>query len=172
MDEKLRLAETVLRQGELRLNAQLTVALAGDSKAITLAGLFVTLALAALSGVAVLWTIGDQKALTFGLIIEMILLLASAYLSLESASPADFYVSGNQPENWWSDNVEDKPLAECLKKESMNYQNRIEKNALVMERSAVLFTCAMRMAILSPIAALAVYFSPVLFSLVAEAVAS
>jgi|CXWL01.1.fsa_nt_gi hypothetical protein len=155
-----KLAEVILRQGELKLAAQLQVAIAADSRASAFAGLFTTLGLACFSGVAVLWKLGaGYEAILFGLILQTTVLLIAAHLSVQAASPIDFYTVGNQPTNWWADGVEKKPLADCLKAESLNYQSRIEKNNAAIARNAAKIQFALRLAILSPLAFLAVYIA-------------
>jgi len=149
---KIKLAETVLRQGELKLQAQLTIALAADSRASTFASLFMTLALAAFGGAGTLWKLGaGWEPILVGACIETIVLLICAYWCISVASPVDFYTVGNRPNNWWDDGVSDKPLDECLKKESENYHKHIDHNSNVINDNAKAFTYALWGGILSPI---------------------
>jgi hypothetical protein len=158
MSEPERLAEVVLRQGELKLAAQLQVAIAADHRATAFAGLFITLALAALSGAGLLWKLGSgYEALLAGLIVVTALLIFAAYLCVETVKPVDFWTAGNQPERWWSDDVDKKPLAECLRKESENYQKRIIKNNDVLDRNAKKFLYALRIGLASPLVLIAAY---------------
>ena len=81
MDEKLELARVVLRQGEIRLEAQLQITLAAASRATTLAALFATLAAAALAIAA-----GPANvASTSGGPVQVAAIVAIAANSLEAA---------------------------------------------------------------------------------------
>ena len=132
----LELARVVLRQGELRLQDQLARALASDQRATTLAGLFTAAAMAALGfGASVLGQRDADLAIGIGSLGTGTLLLAGVGLCVAAAWPVPFAAAGAAPEKWWKDGVETRPLAECLKKESRNYQRRIEHNRAVHARA-------------------------------------
>jgi len=149
---QIKLAETVLRQGELKLQAQLSIALAADSRAGSFASLFMTLALVSFGAAGALWKLGaGWVSLLVGACVETLLLLICAYWCVEAASPVNFYTVGNRPNNWWEDGVSNKPLEECLKKESENYNRRIEHNSEVLNGNARAFNYALWGGILSPV---------------------
>ena len=132
----LELARTILRQGELRLQDQLARALASDQRATTLAGLFTAAAMAALGfGASVLGQRDADLAVGIASLGTGTLLLAGVGLCVAAAWPVRFAAAGAAPEKWWKDGVETRPLAECLKKESRNYQRRIEHNRDVHARA-------------------------------------
>lgn len=124
-----KLAATVLRQGELRLQDQLARALASDQRATTLAALFTAAAMASLGfGISILEQQNPDWAVGMAAICTGTLLLVSILLCVIAAWPVTFAGVGAAPDNWWNDNVETRPLAECLRTESQNYQRRIDHN--------------------------------------------
>lgn len=130
------LARTVLRQGELRLQDQLARALASDQRATTLAALFTAAAMGALGfGASVLGQPDPDLAVGIASLATGALLLAGVGFCVAAAWPVPFGAAGAAPEKWWKDGVETRPLAECLKKESRNYQRRIEDNRTVHARA-------------------------------------
>jgi hypothetical protein len=152
MDHDKELAAVVLRQGELKLTAQMQLALAADNRATVLAGIFSTLAVTGVSGAAVLWKLGPgYGGWLAGLIVQVVLLIGAAYLCVHAARPTDFYTVGNRPMRWWKDGVERKSLAACLKQESDNYQHRIDRNSELITGNANLVSNALHLAVLSPL---------------------
>lgn len=147
----IELARVVLRQGELKLQAQMDIVNAVDARATAVAAIGITLALASASAVVVLRSIGAWDVLMLGMAATSLVLLAGAAVSAVSLWPAAFRTAGNLPHNWWADNVEDRPLAECLRKESDNYQGRIESNRVRINRKAALFRVSLALMLLSPL---------------------
>jgi hypothetical protein len=157
-DEKTEIAKIVMRQGEVKLSAQLTLALAAVGRASSFAGLFTTLGLAVAGTVPVLWTAGARyQGLMAAAVLEAVILLIAAYLCIQATEPVDFYLAGNRPKSWWDDNAENTPLFDNLKSESNNYSTYIEHNHVVIERDAQRFMLALRLVLLSPLAFLSVY---------------
>ena len=136
-EQQLQLARTVLQQGEVKLQAQLQAALAADQRAMVLAGMFATAAVAAF-GLAILAV--DREAAMWNLfsggLAAGACLMVGAYQCLQAAWPQEFRFPGNQPDNWWSDGVEKRPLADSLKNQSKHYQKAIIENRFAMERNA------------------------------------
>ena len=146
------LAERVLKQGELRLSAQLQLALAADQRAVTSAAILVAVASAAM-GFA-----GEQASDTntdvpfaVALLIAGVSLLVSAGFCVRVAWPVKFALAGAVPENWWTDGVAAKPLEVCLLKESNNYSGRINDNRVIINRNAALLRKGMYLACASPV---------------------
>lgn len=153
-----RLAEMVLRQGEINLEAQLQIALAADQRASTLAGIYTAISVAAF-GVSAAMFKADSGAIgltSAGLTVAAISLVA-ALLCLGVARPARFHIAGNRPDNWWNDGVRDRTLAECLERESHNYDQYIQHNDEILARNADNLRRALRAGLMAPVAGLAVF---------------
>ena len=153
-DAETKLAEVVLRQGELRLAAQLTIGLAADQRATSFAGIFFTIATAAAVG---FFTLFSQAKPSWPLLAAAFAGAVcagwAAYQCISVARPALFRVAGNLPNSWWDDGVEKKPLAQCLRKESANYQRRLEENSQRLSESANRLRVALRVGLSTPGAA-------------------
>ena len=145
------LAQTVLRQGELRLAAQLTVGLAADHRAMTLSGIYVVAATAALGfGAGFLSSNTGSTPLGIGGIVTGLWLGIAAVQCVRAALPVQFATVGAQPKSWWEEGVENRPLAECLHMESENYQKRITYNQEVNKRGAGLLRLGAYLGIAAP----------------------
>lgn len=148
----IELAKTVLLQGEKRLNSQLQMALEADSRAISVANIFATQAAAALAGI--LAAAGFDK-LSIDLMIALGMVGAGAtiacFLCVKAAAPCGFNPAGSRPDNWWSDNVEEKEFYDCLKKESMNYHKYITWNREKMQSRALLVQIGINIGYATPI---------------------
>lgn len=130
-DRATALAQTVLRQGELRLQAQLQVAIGADQRAMTMGAVFIAGAAACL-GFA---SDADLPGL-IGALVAAAQLLSGAGLAIGAAWPTAFRLVGSRPNLWWTDGVEDKPLAAALEKESNNYAKYIAKNDDALDAAA------------------------------------
>ncbi|MCH9052626.1 MAG: hypothetical protein IIA72_16385 [Proteobacteria bacterium] len=82
------------------------------------------------------------------------LLVVAAMLCMQAAWPRQVYVAGNEPQGWWGDDVENRPLAECLRKESLNYDAFIKRNRTVITSNNNLLRRGARVGYLSPVAGL------------------
>jgi hypothetical protein len=145
------LAERVLHQGELRLAAQLQIALAADQRAITSASILVAIASACLgfAGEQFTNTLPDQR-FAIALVTAGSLLLVSSALCVSAAWPVRFRLVGAVPENWWSDDVIGRPYEECLWKESNNYTVRVRQNVGVIKQNAKRLRKGMYLACAAP----------------------
>lgn len=144
------------------MSAQLQAAIAADSRATTMAGMFITLALAVgAAGVAWFPDARGSAYLLASTVCAAILLLAAARAAW-AARPIDFYFPGNQPPQWWP--CRKGNLAELLGGESENYGARIEYNQDRLTENQTAIKDASTLALISPIlgagfALLAIYFS-------------
>ena len=77
--------------------------------------------------------------------------IGGAWICGRAARPLPFGLVGAQPDKWWNDNVESRPLADCLRKESTNYQKRITHNSGVIRRNAETLRRGLRLAFVAPI---------------------
>lgn len=133
--EKLRLAETVLRQGEIRLDAQLKIGFELDRKATAFAAVFMTAAAAA-SGFVLAMAARDMMREAIAAGVAAALFFVASATSVWTSRPSKFFTVGNRPNNWWSDGVENRPLAESLRREAVNYQLNIECNSSALSKIA------------------------------------
>lgn len=90
----------VVREGEIRIQAQLSAATSADQRALTWTGFVLTLALAVGGGAITLGLSGQQPALAVDGMLLSGLLALSAYYASRSVRPAQFCMPGNEPENW------------------------------------------------------------------------
>ncbi len=151
-----RLAEMVLRQGEIKVQAQLQIALAADQRASTFAGIYTAISIAAFGASAAVFQAGAVGLIAGGLAVAVVSLIA-AYLCLGVAQPTRFHIAGNRPDNWWSDGVRDRALDECLERESQNYDRHIEHNRVILARNASRIRRALRVGLMVPVAGLVVF---------------
>ena len=150
------LAERILVQGELRLKAQLAIALAADTRAITAVSVLIGVASGLLGFAGLIYSnhdIGNQP-LEISAFATAVMLLASAAICLFAALPTEFRTVGANPENWWDDDVTSRPYEEALWRESLNYAARIKQNLRTIQDNAHLFRAGMVIALCAPIAGL------------------
>ena len=133
----LELARTVFRQGELRLGTQLTLALAADQRAITLTGVFIAAATAAVGvGIGFLGAATPNFPIGAGGLVMGAMLLRAAYDCMQSARPIKFRVVGNRPDNWWEDGVESQICSALW----LNYRRNfaVERLSALHQRANIL----------------------------------
>jgi len=92
----LELAQTVLRQGELRLAAQLQVALASDQRALLAATILTAIAMAVF-GFAVGWLKSGQAPIGMGAIAVSVVFFRAAWKCSKASFPQKFGLAGAQP---------------------------------------------------------------------------
>lgn len=145
------LAETILRQGEAQLDAQVRLMLAADRRVLTLAVAFLTLtAMTAAAAITLIfpaaaWAAGvglTASAATFG--------WAAWACTTAATGPNLISLPGNDPQSWWEDEPDTRPLAECLRRESANCQQSLQKNRERMRAQAGAVREAARWACLAP----------------------
>lgn len=156
------MAERILAQGETFMTAQLQAALAADSRATTMAGMFITLALAVIAG-GVAWGEGasGRPHLIAGFVCGGLFLLAALRASW-AARPIDFYFPGNQPSQWWPCRKGD--LTAMLGGESENYEERIDYNQDRLSENQKAIRDAFVLAMLAPVLGAAVWLLFICFS--------
>lgn len=151
----LAMAERVLQQGELFLQAQLDSALASDQRAMTTAAFFASVAAAITAGVIAYWDNSAEFAVLIAGLSGAMIMAIGACVCLWAARPVDFYFPGTHPACW--EGVIHLPLNEVLWGEAQNYQDNIEKNAALLEKNGkVLYRGAM-LAAASPLVAIALW---------------
>lgn len=95
------LQREALREGELRLHAQLGVATAADQRALTWGGLLVAAATGALGGGLALVS-KERPDYILGLLAVFfaVAMMVAAWSALATVQPAKFCLPGNRPVNW------------------------------------------------------------------------
>lgn len=93
-----------VREGEVRLQAQLQTATAADQRALTLAGFQITSGTASLAGGVALMTAAQPNRLLASIaLIFAVAVLVSSGIALWAVVPRKFKTPGNQPLNWRRD---------------------------------------------------------------------
>lgn len=146
------LVDEIIRQAELRLDAQLSAALAADQRAMTFAGLL-------FAGVAVLLGGGlgispgsPQTTPIFAMAIGFTLAAACACWS---ARPSPWHFAGNFPASWTDDVSNGLSLEESKREMASNFQELLEFNEAQLTSAARWMRASMIIALLTVIAGLA-----------------
>ena len=128
------MAQQILRQGEIFLNATLTVASSIDQRASTLASIFSASATAALAAAAAIH-ISDKPdpILVLSAVAIAITWFIGAGLCVWVLLPTKYDLPGNHPQNWWRDEVRLGPLIEAIGGETENYQDKIDFNVAALK---------------------------------------
>lgn len=133
----------VVREGEVTLSSQLTVALASDQRAITFAGIILTAATALLGAAGALVTGEEQRhlALAYVAIGLGVAYLVAGALALWMARPARHCLPGNDPANWlphcWDVSGRQKRnMTQARVEQARNLQSMITKNRETAARAS------------------------------------
>lgn len=129
------LQREAIREGEKRLEAQLSVATAADSRALTWSGFLLTAATAALGGGIAL--INKEKPDLWLAVLAILFagaLLRAAWFSLGTTKPKLFCLPGNRPGLWlpaeWNCSGTDKRKIQNARAEQAEYLDKhIRENA-------------------------------------------
>lgn len=146
-------ARQIMTQGETFMQAQLQAAIAADSRATAMAGLYTTLALAVLGAGFGYSNSADSTSALFAGLCAGVLLIVAAIFANWAARPCDFYFPGNQPSQWFP--VKRVALAKLLGGEAENYEARIAFNETTLASNKRALERAHIAAILSPISGIA-----------------
>ncbi len=134
----------IVREGELKLSSQLSVATAADSRALALIGFQIAAATASLGGTVALLFVTPLREYLIALgFFAALGLIVAAFIAIESVRPANFSFPGNQPENWlpnqWISNAAlpgDKSLERARIEQCFVLNNAINRNATDMLTNA------------------------------------
>ena len=143
----------VLLQAEKHLQAQFDTATASDGRAVTAASVLVGLAGLAVAGVATAPQIPPEGA--WSILATAATMFCGAAFCFLAARPVDFYVPGNQPDQWASCAL--APLSESKAKEIENYQEMIDDNASSLELGSKNLMQGLQLALAAPIVGAAVF---------------
>jgi hypothetical protein len=155
-------AREIFNLGQAYLDAQLQTALAADSRAMTMAGLFVTLGLAILAaGVGYWQTDKESWAVLLPAVAAAGLFVCAGAQAGWAARPITFYLPGTHPEQLFKSREDD--LATMLGGQAEIDDRDIRRNEREMARSASAVMRAFWMAVAAPGVAFAMWLVIVLF---------
>jgi hypothetical protein len=121
----------IIREAEGYLQSQLSLALAADQRASTMASLFTAAGaaiVAGLIGLAASEHHDGQAPLYVGGIVATGLFIVAASLCIWSTWPVSFAVPGNEPESWYEDIGGPREFKLLLGEQAENYQKKIARN--------------------------------------------
>ncbi|WP_185982831.1 hypothetical protein [Aureimonas mangrovi] len=134
LSERLRKADAdtlreMLREAELHLASQQTVALAADQRAMTLVG-FMSAAIVVLIGASASFIVGQEQHRLLGVICLWVAagLMTSVLLALRTAAPSAFDFAGSSPSDWASDVAQGVSLEHALADQCANHAEAIADN--------------------------------------------
>jgi hypothetical protein len=128
------LLNEILREAESRLEAQLTSALAADSRAMNFLGFVSAIAVASIG--ASLAAIESNIALAaIGLLVGVGMMIA-AFSAFSAAKPIDFQMVGNYPSEWVGDITDGATLHDALAAQVAFYDEMLKANAAAMAGNA------------------------------------
>lgn len=126
--------DEIIRQAESRLQAQLSLAVAADQRAMSFASILVTGA-AALIAWAITHDLADGKI--WPILVLIIGVMVAAGCALWSANPVSWNSPGNSPESWIEDIAEGRDDLKSAKAAMANhYSEMIGENTERMSRNA------------------------------------
>lgn len=131
--------ELIKRDADAYLGAQLTVALAGNQRAMTFFG-FLAAASAVIgsASIAALATNAPAAPFAWAGLLTVAGLLGAMFLANRAAMPDAFSYVGNDPEGWVDDVRDAKPLATSKAEALADSSRCIGRNQAVLHRSAKL----------------------------------
>lgn len=151
--------ERVVEEGESYLRGQLTLATSADQRAAALAAVFTAAATALIAGILALTTtspphLRDHFPIYIGGGIASLCFLIAAGFCIAAVFPTNFFLPGNQPENWHGDIEAKKAIEVSLAEETQHIQGKIEFNRACIARNATRFKRGAILGIAAPLAGL------------------
>ncbi|WAJ27538.1 hypothetical protein [Antarcticirhabdus aurantiaca] len=127
----------MLREAEVHLASQQTVALAADQRAMTITGFFAAAAVVLIGGASG-YAIGDKPNVALSVICILVAaaLLGAIWFAVRAAAPAGFDFAGSSPADWVRDIEARKPLNESLAEMCAHFADSIDANHKRMEANA------------------------------------
>lgn len=156
------MARQIAGQGETFLKAQLQAALAADSRATAMAGLYVTLALAVIAAGLGYWDKTGNSSALWSAALAGGLLVVAAILAAWAARPIEFYYPGNQPGQWFDGRRND--LVTMIGGEAENYDARITYNDERLGENQIAIRRAFGFAIAAPLGGVIGWLLPLICS--------
>ncbi len=146
------LVREVVREGEVFLQGQLTLATSADQRAAALGGVFTAAGTAVIAGViAALSLQSVPQGIVWAGGVAAALFITAAGLCLATVLPVGWWLPGNEPESWYGDVEAERKLIEALGEEAEHYQEKIIENRAVLKANARLYRWGVRSGILAPI---------------------
>lgn len=150
------LVAEALRQGELRLSAQVQLATSADQRATVLAGIYVAAATGVIVALATAPAAWSSKPLITGTIAAAFCFLAGSLFCISATLPVKFWAPGNDPAEWWPDITSKKKLEVALGEQAAHDHTHIMDNRRAIERNAKRFRIGALAGIGAPAAGLVV----------------
>lgn len=149
-------ARTILEQGDRFLQAQLTMSLASDQRAMVMATIMVAFASALLvAGFGYLDNPAHAPLATSAIFMAVAQILG-AWFCIWSARPLKFAAPGSEPKAWWNQRTSD--LALLLGGEAENHQLRIEQNECVMAKKVAWLRLGTIAAVATPLVGIVAWY--------------
>lgn len=162
-DVDLDVIKAIFEQGEKHLESQLQTGMAADQRATTVATIFIGVTTAVVGATITYWSTAHNFPILLAGLSTAIVMLVGTLFILWSSRPIDFYFPGNQPVEWWPAVRSD--IKVLIGGETENYQEKINDNALVLERNAKWMGRGLTLSILSPVIGLVIWLFTGPFSL-------
>jgi hypothetical protein len=138
--KNLQMVQEACRHGESMLGAQVALATSADQRAAVLAAIFAAVATGIIGAVASRTsTDGLFLPLIVGGSIAAIAYLIGAGLCIFTVLPADFWVPGNDPKEWYDDIDQGTPLEVAVGQQAEHFSAHIAENNAVLVRNGSLF---------------------------------
>ncbi|NFV79289.1 hypothetical protein [Magnetospirillum aberrantis] len=150
-------AQEIIRLSELHLQSMLTISIAADQRAATLAGIFTTGTVATLAAVAAAVSSGMGAAIIGGGVICALFLFVGSLFCVAALWPTNFHVAGIHPKSWLNGETLFGSRAETLLYHAQNYQERIDHNIGVNKRCSKLQKRGAALACAAPVVGVAVW---------------
>lgn len=142
-DDQL-LAE-IQRESEARLQAQITIALASDMRAMTFLGFLCAISVVAV-GAGFSAMVAESPIGHVAIFIGMGFAVA-AYFAFEASSPKDFNILGNNPAAWKADIDKRTSYKDAIAEQIAHYDEMIDENTRTMEENARFLRTSARVAL-------------------------
>ena len=145
------LVKEACRHGESMLSAQVDLATSADQRASVLAGIYAAVATGVIAAVATHGSFSNERALAAGAAVTIVAYLAGAGLCIVTALPADFWVPGNDPAEWYGDINNSTPLEVAIGEQAAYFSKHIRENNEFLSRNSQLFFAGAVTGILAPV---------------------
>lgn len=153
------LVREVVREAELFIQRQVTLATSADQRAAMLGGIFTAAATALIVGVIAVVTNGiAAPGIVWGGVVAALLFVIAAGLCISTVLPVEFGLPGNEPQNWYEDIESERGLSELLGEEAEREQGKIGDNNAVLIANARRFKWGAIARISAPLVGLVVWF--------------
>lgn len=138
------LLKEIIRQAEIKLQAQLQAAIAADHRALGVAAAMATIVALIMGGtVALFQAPGAPECLAWVGTVVSVTLLVAVVLAVLSARSIGFYFPGSEPSAWEEDVREEHTLKQSLGDMASHYDQMIRNNAREMKRAGHIFNASL-----------------------------